>query len=121
MDLLNAGAPDCGGVVERRNWGRLPLALPVFVRGSDERGESFLEFATALNISAGGMLLTPRRVLPMNAQLTVELASAPAISTCYSSRSVRVLKGRVVRDEGHERWRAVALRFSKPLLPPGVL
>ena len=41
---------------ERRKWARLPLAIPVFVRSRDRKGKEFLEFATALNVSAGGML-----------------------------------------------------------------
>ena len=39
---------------ERRAWVRLPLAIPVFVRSRDQNGKDFLEFATAVNISAGG-------------------------------------------------------------------
>ena len=38
---------------ERRKWPRLPIAIPVFVRSRDEKGKELLEFATALNISAG--------------------------------------------------------------------
>jgi hypothetical protein len=37
------------------------LAIPVFVRSRDEKGREFLEFATALNISAGGMLVAVMR------------------------------------------------------------
>jgi hypothetical protein len=44
-------------VNERRKWIRLPLAIPVFVRSRDDKGKDFLEFATALNVSAGGMLV----------------------------------------------------------------
>src|ERR1022692_1621808 len=44
-------------VAERRDWDRLPISIPFFVRGSDADGEEFLEFATALNLSAGGLLL----------------------------------------------------------------
>ena len=47
---------------ERRKWTRLPLAIPVFVRSRDGKGKEFLEFATALNVSAGGMLVAIRSV-----------------------------------------------------------
>ena len=53
---------------ERRKWARLPLAIPVFVRSRDGKGKEFLEFATALNVSAGGMLVAIRRALPAIAQ-----------------------------------------------------
>ena len=49
---------------ERRRWQRLPLAIPVFIRCQDENGKDILEFATALNVSAGGMLVAVRRMLP---------------------------------------------------------
>ena len=62
---------------ERRKWSRLPLAIPVFVRGRDGKGKEFLEFATALNVSAGGMLVAIRRVLPAIAQVRLEIPSAP--------------------------------------------
>jgi hypothetical protein len=52
---------------ERRKWPRLPLAIPVFVRSRDDNGKELLEFATALNVSAGGMLLAVRRGLPASA------------------------------------------------------
>ena len=62
---------------ERREWARLPLAIPVFVRSRDGKGKEFLEFATALNVSAGGMLVAIRRILPAVAQIQLEIPSAP--------------------------------------------
>ena len=51
---------------ERRQWIRLPLAIPVFVRSRDETGQEFLEFATALTVSPGGALLALLRHLPQS-------------------------------------------------------
>ena len=34
--------------IERREWARLPLAIPVFVRSRDNDGKDFLEFARKL-------------------------------------------------------------------------
>ena len=62
---------------ERRKWPRLPLAIPVFVRSRDDKGKEFLEFATALNVSAGGMLLAVRKGLPAAAEVLLEIPSAP--------------------------------------------
>src|SRR5208282_6590375 len=76
--VLPSGGRDGGGVGsderhgERRKWPRLPLAIPVFVRSRDDKGKEFLEFATALNVSAGGMLLAVRRVLSSSAQIQLE-------------------------------------------------
>ena len=46
-------------VAERRDWDRLPISIPFFVRGRKLTGEDFLEFATALNLSAGGVYSPP--------------------------------------------------------------
>ena len=58
---------------ERRRWQRLPLAIPVFIRCQDENGKDILEFATALNVSAGGMLVAVRRMLPDVEQYSLEV------------------------------------------------
>jgi len=62
---------------ERRRFDRLPLAVPLFVRGVDEVGNEFLEFANALNISAAGVLLAVRRTLPRFSRVSLEIPSAP--------------------------------------------
>ncbi|HSS96349.1 MAG TPA: PilZ domain-containing protein, partial [Terriglobales bacterium] len=65
---------------ERRQWPRLPLAIPIFVRSRDEKGKDFLEFATAMNVSAGGALVAVRRSLPNATQVSLEIPTAPFLS-----------------------------------------
>ncbi len=65
-------------VAERRGWERLPISIPFFVRGTTASGEEFLEFATALNLSAGGVLLATRRYLEPGTQLSLEIPVALA-------------------------------------------
>lgn len=100
---------------ERRRWGRLPLAVPVFVRGGNGQGAQFLEFATALNISAGGVLLALRHHLPRHSQVTVEIPSAPLPEVKPPMRYVRILRGRTVRVAHSERCYLVGLRFNQPI------
>src|SRR5512140_3099620 len=100
---------------ERRKHQRLPLSIPVFVRGTDNEGKEFLEFATALNISAGGILLATRRSLPKSSNISLEIPVAPLPPTTASSQSVRNLKARLVRVTHGDRCHLVGLRFSKPL------
>ena len=76
-------------VLERRKFQRLPLSIPVFVRGIDEAGKEFLEFATALNISAGGVLLATRRSLPKSASVALEIPVAPLPPDSISTQSIR--------------------------------
>jgi PilZ domain len=100
---------------ERRKHQRLPLSIPVFVRGIDQEGKEFLEFATALNISAGGILLATRRNLPKSANLSLEIPVAPLPPSTVSPQSVRSLKAKLVRVTHGERCHLLGLRFSKPL------
>ena len=100
---------------EKRKYQRLPLSIPVFVRGIDEEGKEFLEFATALNISAGGILLATRRSLPKSANLSLEIPVAPMPDPTAQSQSIRSLKARLVRITHAERCHLMGLKFTKPL------
>src|SRR5881409_372158 len=82
---------------ERRKWARLPLAIPVFVRSRDSKGKEFLEFATALNVSAGGMLVAIRRLLPAIAQIRLEIPSAPVAALAMLPRASRSLRAKALR------------------------
>ena len=101
---------------ERRRWGRLPVSIPVFMRGVDERGKEFLEFATALNISAGGALLASRRYLAPSAKISLEIPCAPLPPVAVLPDSVRTLQARLVRVTPSDRFHLLGLKFSKPLI-----
>jgi hypothetical protein len=100
---------------ERRKWPRLPLAIPVFVRSRDDKGREFLEFATALNVSAGGMLVATRRVIPDVAQIRLEIPSAPVAALAQSPRSSRTLRAKTLRTTPAEGYYLLGLKFSRPL------
>jgi hypothetical protein len=101
---------------ERRKWTRLPLAIPVFVRSRDEKGKEFLEFATALNVSAGGALVAVRRSLPKAAQVMLEIPSAPLAAAAGLPRAARTLRARAVRVNHSDGYHLLGLKFSRPLL-----
>jgi len=100
---------------ERRRWPRLPLAIPIFVRSHAEAETEFLEFATALNVSAGGMLVAVRRSIPASAQLLLEIPSAPLAAFAALPRVARSLRAKVLRLERGEGFNLVGLKFSRPL------
>jgi c-di-GMP-binding flagellar brake protein YcgR len=102
--------------IERRRWSRLPLAIPVFVRSKDEKGKEFLEFATALNISAGGALIAVRRALPLATQVLLEIPSAPLVAATSLPKASRTLRARTLRVAHAEGYHLVGLKFSHPLL-----
>jgi hypothetical protein len=107
------------GTTERRQWPRLPLAIPVFVRSRDDKGKEFLEFATALNISASGALVAVRRSLSSSARILLEIPSAPLAATAKLPKASRTLRARCVRVTHAEGYHLVGLKFSRPLLEPG--
>ena len=101
---------------ERRKWSRLPLAIPVFVRGRDGKGKEFLEFATALNVSAGGMLVAIRRVLPAIAQIRLEIPSAPVAALALLPKAARTLRAKTLRSTPAEGYYLLGLKFARPLM-----
>ena len=101
---------------ETRKWPRLPLAIPIFVRSRGEDGKESLEFATALNISAGGALVAVRRCLPLSAQLSLEIPSAPLVSGNSFPKAFRILRARTVRITHVDGYHLLGLKFSQPLL-----
>ena len=102
--------------VERREWARLPLAIPVFVRSRDQGGKDFLEFATAMNISAGGALVAVHRSLRPAAQVSLEIPSAPLAASVSASKTVRNLRAKIVRVTHGEGYHLVGLKFSHSLV-----
>jgi PilZ domain len=105
-------------VTERRKWARLPLAIPVFVRSHDQEGKEFLEFATALNVSAGGMLVAVRRVSPPFSQIQLEIPSAPVAALALLPRTSRDLRAKALRTTPAEGYYLLGLKFARPLLRP---
>ena len=103
--------------IENRKWPRLPLAIPIFVRSRDEDGKESLEFATALNISAGGALVAVRRSLPLSARVSLEIPSAPLVSGNSFPKASRILRARTVRVTHIDGYHLLGLKFSRPLLP----
>jgi hypothetical protein len=106
---------------DRRKWSRLPLAIPVFVRSSDESGKDLLEFATALNVSAGGALVAVRRALPLSSLVLLEIPSAPLMSTAALPKAARNLRAKTVWEGHANGYQLLGMKFSQPLLDPGSL
>ncbi len=101
---------------QRRQWPRLPIAIPVFVRSRDEKGKDLLEFATALNISAGGAMVAVRRSLPLSAQVLLEIPSAPLVAANSLPKAARNLRARTLWVTHADGYHLVGLKFSHPLV-----
>ena len=100
---------------EQRKWARLRLAIPVFVRSRDENGKESLEFATAVNISAGGALVVVRRSLPKSSPVSLEIPSAP-IGPAHGIRSSsRAIRAKTVWVSHLNDYHLLGLKFGRPL------
>lgn len=98
---------------ERRKWQRLPLAIPVFVRGIEPSGRKFIEFATALDISVGGALLAIQRHLPQGSKIMLEIPSNPIPKA--QDKQQKSLSAKLVRVTHGEQGPLLGLKFSRPL------
>ncbi len=96
-----------------RKYPRLPIAFPVFVHATELDGRSFLEFATVLNVSAGGALLALRKV-PQARHVSLEIPVMPNLAA-NMPKSHRQIKASVVRSEPGEHMTLLGLQFSRPL------
>lgn len=107
--------PRKASFADRRGWERLPLAIPFFVRGKKASGEEFLEFATALNLSASGVLLATRRYLDPGTELLLEVPVA-LVNKAQLPRSVSLLHATVLRCTPDKQYFLLGLQFRDPLI-----
>lgn len=101
--------------INRRRWDRLPVAIPVFIRGKDSHGRPFEEFTTGFDISPGGMLLATRQYVAPSSKLTLEIPTAPAPKMQLVDRFVRDISGRAVRVTHAEQYYLYGVKFERPL------
>ena len=99
---------------QQRQWSRIRVAIPMFVRGTDQRGKEFLDFATALNISPGGALLVLKRNLHTGAELMLEIPIGVVPET-LSPKVVRSIRAQLLRLEPVERFFLAGVKFPELL------
>ena len=83
--------------------------------GKTTNGEEFLEFATALNLSAGGVLLAARRYMDPGSEITLEIPVALA-NKAQLPRSVSLLQATVLRCTADRQYFFLGIQFREPLL-----
>jgi hypothetical protein len=98
-----------------RKWTRLHLAIPVFVRTRDEKNEAMLEFATAINISAGGALVATRHSFPKSTAISLEIPSAPIGPLNGLPSLSRTIQAKAVWVSHLDDYHLMGLKFARPL------
>lgn len=101
--------------VSARQWERLPLALPIVLRGNDQYGQRIVDFTTALNICAGGVLLASRRYLPPGSRLSLEIPVPPLPVLPEAEQTVRMLAGTLRRSTPYKQGHLLAIEFTPPI------
>jgi hypothetical protein len=102
---------------------RVPLRLPVEVRGEDASGLRFTELTRSLNVGAGGILFESNRQIPIGARLVLRIELPLMLRRHFGDRDTyqtRAVVCRVERLEGSET-RHVGARFLGPSDPDEVL
>lgn len=100
---------------DERKWARLQLAIPVFIRARDGNGKESLEFATAINISAGGALVVVKRSLPKSAVVSLEIPSAPIGTARGLKVASRAMHAKTVWVSHLDDYHLLGLKFARPL------
>jgi hypothetical protein len=100
---------------EARSSIRLNLQIPLFVRARDAEGESFLELAKTLNISATGTLVASPR--PLNPGLLVTLTvPAPSLTTsALLPAGMPPIHGKVTRQQEVGDVFVIGVEFTTPI------
>ena len=101
---------------ERRAAQRIRLQVPLFVRGLDAQGESFLELTKALNISGAGALITSPRPFPPNGLVTLTIPAPSITSTALVPAGMEPIQARVRRQQRFGDLHLVGVEFVEPIL-----
>ena len=111
--------PDCAVNAvqkEQRRWQRLPVSIPVFLKGLDGNGKDYLQFATALNIGAGGVLVASSRFIPLQSHVSIEIPTSPVPPVSALPASVRMLQATLIRVTPLQGYYLLGLQFISPVL-----
>ena len=100
---------------EERKWARLQLAIPVFIRTRDGNGKDSLEFATAINISAGGAMVVVRRSLPIPALVSLEIPVAPFGPASGLKASSHIMRAKTVWVAHRDDYHLLGVKFARLL------
>ncbi|MGH9512626.1 MAG: PilZ domain-containing protein [Terriglobales bacterium] len=87
----------------------------MFVGSTSGNGRQSLEFASVVNISAGGALVAISRPVPPSATVFLEIPSAPPVAAAPSTADSRTIRAKAVRNNRTDNYYLIAFKFSTPL------
>ena len=109
MTAARASTP----ALERRRERRVPVHLPIVVRGTDRTGFSFEEHTSSENLCRGGTAFATHYPLDLGNQLEIHI---PVLPTAASDDTEFSTQGRSVHVErgGEEHELIVGVEFTGP-------
>jgi len=103
--------------LDRREYYRLPIRVPIFIKGIDKNGDEFFELTHTLDVSASGACLITRRELATSADLLVSIPAPVNSEVSLSDDHDFRFPSKIVRlDDGiANQSRKISVRFTKLL------
>jgi hypothetical protein len=102
---------------ERREYYRLPIRVPIFVKGIDKNGESFFELTHTVNVSASGACFIMKRDVQIASDLLVSIPAPMSSDSGLPEDYDFKFPAKVIRLENGllNPNRKVCVRFTKLL------
>lgn len=91
-------------MLERRRERRMPVHLPVLVRGTDSAGERFEENTASENLCRGGVGIPMRHGIKLGTHLEISIVvklpgTDPETQFSTQGRVVHIMRGRTVTEQ----------------------
>jgi len=99
--------------LERRRERRVPVHLPIVIRGKDTSGMSFEEHTSSENLCRGGAAFATRYPLTLGIHLEIQI---PVVPTAASEETEFFTQGRIVHvKQGRNQFEMiVGVEFTGP-------
>ena len=109
MTAASATSP----TIERRRERRVPVQLPILVRGTDRAGEKFEERTLSVNLCRGGAAFATRYTVDLGGRVEIDIPVAPPTSEEDAEFSTQ---GRIVHlaPGRNDREKIVGVEFTGP-------
>jgi PilZ domain len=94
---------------------RIPLQVPVFVRGTDAFGSEFIELTKTLNISGIGACVASQRVLRLDQTVHLTFPTPSSATSGLVPSETPPIVAKVLRQDQVGETRLFGLEFLRPI------
>jgi len=101
--------------LQRRKAPRIPLQVPVFLRGSDSSGVEFVELTKTLNIGSSGACIASTHILRSDQIVYLTVPAPSPVSSSLVPNETPPIAAKVLRQDVAGDMRLFGLEFLRPL------